>query len=444
MKRIFWFSCFMFLFGCSGDPATSALTSGGATLILDELNSVIDDAISKAEFAYNKSLNNTAIQIKSLNSDLKYNIESSIDHADQKITKQQFQLLENLIVLNDEFNNTLANNISSTEGLTNTIGQIFSELPFVKNEPRINQFDLPFYVLDWSNRVEIVLKGYNLDHKKNYLSFADTILTPSTKTSTSISFLIDKKHFNQYLKDYSKDELRDIVNVPSNLYLFYKKGFFSTTKEKHFPLNLKILPRIIGRVSVTYQVEEYDDNIEHIVTNSCAVGTPGPGMSGRRKTRSNSCAISAPKRIIENCNMEVQGKIIPGSIKTVVTAKRYGGGHSVNSVTDLGFVLNVTAKSQGKPGGGGGLYAAHAEYDVVYPCKVKKDKATEFKALKIGQDLAYDFTNEKSATFKRIEMKLFDGSEIILNPAKRNHSLFSISSNDPKRELILRPTAISR
>ncbi len=432
------------LTGCS-TPSSSPISALNAILVLDEMSSSIDDATASAEFAYNNSINNTSVQIKSIIGNLRYAIKDTADEIDDKITEQQFRLLENTITLKNEFDESLNNGFNRTENLTNSISQIVSDLPFTKNEPRITKTEIPLFVKDWSNNVKLNFQGYNLDYEDNFISIGDEItLKASTQNSTGIEFLISNKKISETINEILNENSSSTNYIKGEVHLFYKKGWvFGKKKEKILPITIKVIPRKIGTIKVVFQVDEYQSNIEHI-NASCAVGTPSPGWKGKRKTRSKSCPITAPRKLVESCNNVVQGSIIPTSIVSRQTAKRYGGGHSVGSITNEGFVLNVTAKSESKPGGGGGLYSARVEYDVEYPCKVKSDKSFEEMQLLVGQEIPIDLTGNKDPLYKRAEISFFDGSEMVLSSEERKHSLLEISNNDAKQQVIIRPVRISK
>ena len=142
MKKIFLLLTISTILSC-GTTSSSPISAASAILVLDEMNNAIDEATSSAEYAYNKSVNNTAVQIKSVISNLRYAIKHSVDDIDEKITEQQFRLFENTISLKNEFDESLNMGFDKTEDITNSIGQIIGDLPFTKNESRITDTEIP-------------------------------------------------------------------------------------------------------------------------------------------------------------------------------------------------------------------------------------------------------------------------------------------------------------
>ncbi|GMQ24548.1 hypothetical protein Aoki45_12300 [Algoriphagus sp. oki45] len=446
MKKLLFLIPFLIIIqssGCGTEAVLSPMTAGSAILALDAVNSSIDDATSTVEFAVNKTINNSAAQIKSIISDLRHNILETVGDIDSKITEQQFRTLENILLLESEFESAIVNGLDGIERVSNNAGQIISDLPFTKNEPRITSVDLPFFIVDWSEKVEIKLTGYNLDDKETGLVISEKLINPTIQSSTELTFSIPKASIIDFYLGLDDSEKLSVLNFPTTLSLGYKDGFFCSRKVKELPISVKLLPRNLGKVAVVYQTDKLVDNIERGFTSTICQVTTG-SSSPRRRSEGNSCSVNAPRKFLESCNNEVQGRILTNTIKINERANRYGGGASVGSVDERGFVLNVQAKSQNRPYGGGGYYAADVTFDVSYPCKVKKDEKTEYLDLFVGQDVVFDLDPNDSPLFKRAEISFFDGSSLIFDNSMRQIDFVSIFSNEAKNQVIIRPLNVIR
>jgi hypothetical protein len=431
--------------GCNTDAVLSQMTAGSAILALDAVNSSIDDATSTVEFAVNKTINNSAAQIKSIISDLRHNILETVGDIDSKITEQQFRTLENILLLESEFESAIVNGLDGIERISNNAGLIISDLPFTKNEPRITSVDLPFFIMDWSEKVEIKLTGYNLDHNETGLIIGEKLIKPSIQSSTELIFSIPKASIIDFYMGLDDSEKLSVLNFPTTLSLGYKDGLFSSRKVKELPISVKLLPRNLGRVAVVYQTDKLVDNIERGFTSTiCQVTTNQPDWRGRRKTSGASCLVNPPKRYLESCNAEIKGTIITETIRINERANRFGGGASISATDQNAFVLNVQAKSESRPGGGGGFYAADVTFDISYPCKVKKDEKTEYLDLFVGQDVVFDLNHNDSPLFKRAEITFFDGSSLIFDNSMRQIDFASIFVNEAKNQVIIRPLKVIR
>lgn len=408
-------------------------------LALDQIDQIIDDVVSDIDYVYNKSANNTAVHIKSIVNDLRYSIQRSIKDLDGMITKQQFYALENLLVVKEEFDEMTRNRMEEFQNITITAGQILSDLPFTKNEARITKPDIGIFVKEFSNNLPISLIGYNLDNKDNSIAIGDSTVFPSNQTSTNLEFLLGKDLINENLI-----LIKDTVNyMIGKLNLYSRRGLFGQLFKKELPISFKILPRQIGVVQVIYEIDSLVRNPETVVGTNCAKGTRGTPSSGRRREESISCHIEAPTKIFENCG-EVQGIIVNGSITFDVTANRHGGGRSLGNVSARSFVVNVTAHNQRRRWGGGGLYGVTPRYRVEYPCRIRAEKRSQRLPLLIGNELPYDLGSLKDPSLKRVEITLFDGSEVVLTNQTRKKPTTSVEYNDDNKQVVIRALEVER
>lgn len=433
------------LLGCDGGAATgpvlSTMSSLTASSILDDLKNTIQESIAKAEYSYNASVNNTANQLEYSVSVLSEEIKSNTDNIDDKITQQQYLALENLTKVISDFDTKIKENIILVEDLVLTSGQILKDLPFSNKESRITNVNIPFYVKNWTNNLNISFKGLGLDNMKNTIMIGDEVYKPTDQTSTQINFIVSGEEIEKILKN-SKSGLKDtVIQNSENLItdkVYYLKGksvthyeegwwIFKRTYKKEHPFTIKILPKIIGSIEVFYSSDLNMVNEEKVKTHKCDVSTGSPGWRGGTKENEETCNFHTPKKYSKACRKEVRGTIKPGSLKIKRDANRHGGGHSLKSVTDKSFTIKVGAKSQSRPGGGGGFYSAHAEYIVVYNCMINEDLTFPVKNLEIGGDFFYTLNKNGNEKFINAVIKYFDGTTKILINGNNKSELVNVT-----------------
>ncbi len=420
-------------------PELSAVSGASALVALDGLEKTIEDITNELDYVYNKSANNTAVHIKAIIYDLRYSIDKVLDKGSEVLTKQQADLLDNIIAATEEFDELSRERVEDFQVLTNTIGQIVSDLPFTPNEARITKPEVSIYVRNYTESLSIKMAGYNLDHESNVLSINGEDIKPSNQTSTNIEFIIPDSLLQ------TTDNKIKFVQATQKLY--FKKGWgpFSSKQEKALPIAIKILPKIIGTARIYYQVDELTRQPQTIVGTQCGIGTGGTDWRGKRRYANTSCTYNAPKKLLDGCG-ETQG-IIVGSVGISVNANRHGGNHKVDNLTSTSFVLNVQAQSDSGPYKGGGLYVVTPTYKVEYPCEIEVEKRSDNAIpIEIGKDLAYDLNNkgEKNPRLKRVFIRFFDGTEVYLTNDERKKSLVTMSANASLEQVIIRPIEVPK
>lgn len=442
MKNLLLLLISIVIYTSCSTPTPSPMTIGSALILLDELERSVEDATNQIEFAANKTINNASLQLQTNIHELRQSILSVSDDINEKITQQQFSAVDNLTNLANEFQDITNETLDKVENLNNSLGQVLSDLPFTKNEARVTSSILNVYVNDWSNNLELTFKGYNLDNPKNQIEFESSVIPSSNMIATEMKFIIPKDTIEKYTAR-SKNEMQ---YLKGKLKLNYKKNWYSFKNTvKELPLTIRILPRQIGVASLTFEIKEWTENPETIVVPDCLVHTRGTGWRGSSRSGRNSCSYVTPTKLLKSCNKEVKGKIVPGSIKVQVLANRHGGDHNLTSVSDVGFTVNVHAKSQSKPGGGGGKYHVRTSYLCKYPCKAPRDVTIENIPILIGEEVASkEFETASEPRFKRLSTVFFDSTHLMLTQKDDNSSLLEIEYNESLKQLIIKPISIER
>lgn len=442
MKNLIALLLLVFTLSSCGGSSTGPMTIGSALALLDELDKSIAEASNQIEFSINKTANNASLQFQTNIFELRKSIESVSGDLNDKIIQQQFTAVDNLTNLVNEFEEISTLTMDRVDQFTNSLGQVLSDLPFTSSESRITSSSSNIYVNNWSSNLKIDFKGYNLDDTTNHLIFAEEKIYPENPTSTQLQFFLPNNLINRLINENSNE----LQHLKGKLILSYRKHWYSFRKTKKIiPISFRVIPRQIGIASLTFQINEWTENVEKIVVPDCIVRTRGTGWRGRARSGRNSCGYSTPTKLLESCNKEVKGQIVPESINVNVLTNRHGGDYNITGVSDVGFSVNIHARSQSRPGGGGGLYHVRTSYQCKYPCKVPREITIDSIPILIGEDIASkEFESFPESRFKRLSTMFYDSTYSIITQKDTNTSLVKVEYNESLKQLLIKPIDIER
>lgn len=423
----------LILAACAGAGATSA----GATIaLLGEVQASIDETLNSANFAFNNGVNNSAVQLETLVAQLREAVGATTSDVDRRITAQQERALEGILTLRDSIDASIEKGATEVRAIEGIAAQILSDLPLTSNQPRVTKVSVPPFVRDWTQSMRVVLEGHNLDDAKNSLMVSGSRVDPTLRTATKLEFTIPAG----LLTDEADSQGR-LKIVRASVALVYPKGLFRGIDTASVTLPIRVVPRIIGSAVIVYRAAVPRSRTHEETSNICAIGTRGTPASGRRREGKISCRITAPT-VPVGCEGRSQQGIIVGKPRIEVLANRHGGGHGISAQGPNSFVLDVSAMSRGRPGGGGGLYAARAHYTVEYPCLVPTDLSSPTIPLKLGSEEAFALPGTGSPQVLWTDVTLFDSTKAMLTGPRGAMSLVSVEQNSNR--VVIRPIRVDR
>lgn len=423
-----------FMAGCAGGGVTDA---AAALVALGEVDASVNEALSNASFAFNSSINNTAVQLGALSARLREDINATSSDIDRRLTAQQERALNGILVIRDSLDATIGHAGAEVLSAEVVAAQVLSDLPFTNNEPRVVRTSVAPFVSGWTQSLAVSIEGYNLDAGENVLTVGTLRVNPILRTATKLQFAIPASAF-----DASIGEITDRVKiVRAGISLAFDPGIFRERKTVSVAIPIRIVPRNIGSAIIAYRAGLPRTRKDSLRSYSCSVGTRGTPASGSPRENSVSCLVNAPT-LPQGCNGQPQTGLIVGQPSIVVEANRHGGGHRIESASSHSFSFSVTARSRRRPYGGGGSYRAHAIYMVEYPCKVRADTTSPPLPLIVGSEAGFALPADSDPEVLWVKMQLFDGSERIVT-GPRGSTPFSVVEQNSQR-VVVRPLSVER
>ena len=352
-------------------------------------------------------------------------------------TRQQEELLDRLLELRDAADSSAAAATGSVEHIVSEVGQLISDLPGTSNEPRVYRVSATPYVPNWTETVTLVLRGVNLDRPDNYLEIGGTRLEPTSTSATAAEFTIPADR----IAEYFDSSATGVQQQRGTITLHYRSGLFRRERSKQQFVALTAVPRNLGAASVVFTSTTSLANTQRFTSYVCAKGTRGPGWRGGAREESQSCQINAPVNPV-GCKGQPQTGTIVGNPVLRTIANRHGGGAQITSLGQHSFTIAVTARSSSRPGGGGGLYAAEASYDVAFPCAVPREERSTPMQIRIGVDTTFTLPRDRESRFVNLELTMVDSSRHVLRGARAANRFISIEH--ASGTVIIRPIRVER
>ena len=403
---------------CVSFQANAQITAASALIVLDELKGTINETMDSIAIIADDAVGNSGNMILSAISALSDEINNTINNGDIVLRSNQQLLFNNLNSAVNDFSNIAEGALVNIDGIAARVATSVDDFFGKSKEPRVITYKTPVYIIGDDKPYEINVTGKNFDRSfDSYLNIKGERKAIDQKTLSNIKVIIP----NEKMKSIVTDDKVRFVHL--NFKFKYKEGFiFKKKKEKVFDFVIPCVPKKIGSAIAYYEQITPKIKYHPYKTHKASKTTGGTSGSGSRRTGRTSFNI-----------LPVDGrKIDPSSFKVISWRKRYGGGYTIQSVTEQLIKGKMYCKSQSRPFGGGGsasLTMQYREYSTEKPLIKNETTAIEIESDKLSIIKLPDPIEGNRPYLDYIKVNTFDGKEHIItvnNPSK----YFSVSQNE--------------
>ena len=344
---------------------------------------------------------------------------------------------------------------SQAKDVVDSTAIAMSVLPGSKDHPRVKSIS-PFYVsrnlleANEDDRIQFDVKGLFLKgDNEPLLNIGDHKCATQVETDQKLTFACSEEAI------LTQNSITKIDRLTGKLTIYRKRKFWQDLfrgqpKEINYDIGLAILPKYIGKVTITSKNEQIIDipeETEEIVTSKTA-------NFYKRNSFCTSNTQQGQWNIYPSKNTFIDTKFQPKIIETNGNQER---SYSIQTFRSDIIVINYRLQNGGRcytskwspvkdkrASLGIRVHYQEKTEKVVRPARKKSQLSSsnivEDEPIEWGRDLKFDNFPNNSINFI-IEFKLFDGREIIRNISNfgDNDKYFSVSYDRPSKVLIIKP-----
>jgi hypothetical protein len=381
---------------------------------MNHLQLIVDNAIG-----------DSGNMLLSVISSLRENIKNTIGDTDRLLRDNQQILFDKLSKQVDDFNKIVEDRLVDVDDIATRVTSAANDFWSKKKEPRIITYKTPTHTIGSNLIYELNVVGEDFDRSYEKYLEIDSIRVPITQiTQNKIKVIVPAEIMNNVSSD-------DTRFINAKFTFKYKKGFiFKRKRKKTFEFVIPCVPKEIGIAIAYYEQKLPQIQYFPMKTYEARVHSGGSNWRGKRKTGRAGINVHP-----------VNGRYIdPTSFKITSWYKRYGGGYTINSVTEQYIRGNIMCKGQNKPYGGGGkasLRFQYREYQTSYPLRKSETPVVSLEAEKLSVIDLPNAVDGNKPYLNYVKVLTFDGREHIItvtNPGK----YFTLTQNATTDDLELK------
>ena len=423
MKKIKQFLIIQ-LFVCSFS-IQAQIDAASALVALEELDVTVENSMNHLQLIVDNAIGDSGNMLISVISRLREDIKNTIGDTDKMLRDNQQILFDKLSSEVKEFNKIVEDRIVDVDGIATRVTSAANDFWVKKNEPRIITYKTPTYTFGSNTFYEFNVVGEDFDRSYEKHLEIDSIRVPITQISQNkIKVIVPAEIMNKVNSDNTR-----FINCKFTFK--YKKGFiFKRKRTKHFDFVIPCVPKAIGVAIAYYEQKLPEIQYFPVKTYEAKVHTGGTSCLGSRRTGRAGINV-----------LPVNGRYIdPTSFKITSWYRRYGGGYTINSVTEQYIRGNIMCKSQSKPCGGGGkarLIFQYREYKTNYPLRKSETPVVSLEADKLSVIDLPSVVDGHKPYLNYVKVLTFDGREHIITTTNPSN-YFSLSQNASTNSLELK------
>jgi hypothetical protein len=426
MKKVIFLSFFL-SFGITSQTElfSQALSAGQALLVLDELESTVNDMLNEAGNVGVRIINNAGVNILMSIESLRNMIKEGVKDLDDSLTKQQQKAFDEINSLVDKVFDNIKSSQNQLDQSLNSLGIALGNIPFSKRTPRILQTNSPLIVKNWTSSLNVCFKGMYLNNVHNYLLVNGKEIKPTKRIDNLLEFEIPMQIINSLIKQNNK-----YYKLNAKLVVYKKKD---SKKDKHkfeYPFYIKTFPRQIVTDLDVHYFRDISTTISHQRVHRRQCTTNRAHTSGRR--RSSNC----PHRIDRsgpNFTIDVN------SVSHTSIERRHGGDFRWDQITPVALTFVVHAQSDNRPRGGGGKHVVDIKFTEIERVSRPNTPAQKLnKKISLGSPLSFNLDTD-TKDLGRIVVTFFDGTKEVLtgHRGKSKNGLIRYNYNARTKQLVI-------
>jgi hypothetical protein len=387
-----------------------------ALIAMEELDVTVENAMNSLGLITENAVGDSGNMILSALSRLREDIKSTIGETDRLLRGNQQLLFDNLTTEVDNFSEIAENSIVDVDAIATRVTSAVNDFFGKKREPRILTYKTPTYTVGSNNSYVFNVIGEDFDRSyEYYLEVNGEKKKIDQVSQNKMKIIIPAETMNKI----SHDSIRFIK---AKFVFKYKKGWiFKKKTEKPFEFVIPCVPEKIGTAVAYY--EQKKPQIEYFPFKNYTAHKTSGGSNWRGKKKTGKAGINI---------LPTLGRFIdPTSVKVTSWRKRYGGGYTINTITEQYIRGSIYCKGQNKPYGGGGsstLKLTYREFKTEYPLTKSQTESVRLDADNLSVIELPDPIDGNRPNLNYVKVLTFDGREHIITTSNPS-PYFKLSQN---------------
>lgn len=423
------------------DPITSSVQ---AMSTISAIGDELDNLRSNLDVSLDAKLYNLISTFEWSVNQIRQTGDHWLNKTDHILDEAERQLINDIQIQSRALMNALDERAEQRiDQATINLSMALSNTILGQRRATVLRYNFPTLVNNADDR-NIILRffGTHINNRNNRLELNGTKYEASVRSATELQFLIPK---GELINGMQTGEV-DFKQI--KLELYKKPGLFgSNSKAGDLDFNIRVVPEVLGKYSVKYQIE-YDSLIRRRYS--------GTSRTGCRSSRTSNCVTNGQVTIrppaenllgrdqiqfyvdIENPQISLIDQRRPGQCNGATRV-------SQGTVNQDGVTVHMYIQSHTGSGSRKECYSTFgASFNIV--ARVPDIRETiSFEEIQLNAFSDESFVVSDPAhqtrflTFESVQFTSFDGIRTILTPNNNSNGVITADFQLPTRQVIIRP-----